>query len=288
MNLAIDITSLGGLAATFELHALGWTKRQLTAAVHSGEIIRVRQGWYATASTATANQQAVRVGGRLTCASGAHALGLWLYPPAKLHVAVVQSSSRLRNPHDKTKRLARHPDASTIVHWTDRHATSNRYVASVRQILSDMVWCYSPEIVVAAVDAALHARMIRLADWLADTAPLPRRLRNLLRRVDGASQPFLESITRFRLSMLGIRARLQVHVSGVGHVDLVIGSKLVIELDGWNYHKDRDQFEEDRRRDTRLAVLGYRVLRFTYRQLMHRWSVVRASIEACMSRGDHN
>lgn len=288
MTLATDITSLGGLAATFELYARGWTKRQLAAAVHSGAIIRVRQGWYANPSTPDVYQRAARVGGRLTCASGAHARGLWLYPPAMLHVAVSQSTSRLRNPHDKTKRLTWYPDAATVVHWTDRRATSDRYVASIRQILSDMVWCYSPEIVVAAVDAALHAGLIRLTEWLEDIAPLPLRLKNLLRRVDVASESFLESVMRFRLSMLGISARLQVHVSGVGRVDLIIGSKLVIELDGWQFHNDRDQFEEDRRRDARLAVLGYRVLRFTYRQLMRRWSVVRASIEACMARGEHH
>jgi len=288
MKLTDDITTLGGLAATFELLARGWTKRQLAAAVHTGAIVRVRQGWYANQSTAGHHQRAVRVGGRLTCSSGAYALGLWLYPPPKLHVAVIRSTSRLRNPHDRTKRLTRHPDAHTIVHWTDRHATSNRYIASIRQILLDMVWCYSPEIVVAAVDAALHAGMIRLQDWLSDIDHLPSRLRKLLQRVDAASQSFLESIMRFRLGMLGIRARLQVHISGVGHVDLIIGTTLVIELDGWQFHKDRDQFEEDRRRDARLALMGYRVLRFTYRQLTRQWRVVRATVEGCMARGDHN
>jgi very-short-patch-repair endonuclease len=30
--------------------------------------------------------------------------------------------------------------------------------------------------------------------------------------------------------------------------------KLVVELDGWNHHRTKGSFEEDRRRDSKLAV----------------------------------
>jgi very-short-patch-repair endonuclease len=43
--------------------------------------------------------------------------------------------------------------------------------------------------------------------------------------------------------------------------------RLVAEVDGWDSHRSRSAFEEDRARDAGLAVLGYRVLRFTWRQL---------------------
>ena len=42
---------------------------------------------------------------------------------------------------------------------------------------------------------------------------------------------------------------------------------LVVELDGWGFHGDRDAFERDRRRDVRLQLAGYDVLRFTWERL---------------------
>lgn len=285
MDIIHDIASRGGLAATHELHAAGWTKRQLAAAVAAGIIVRVRQGWYASPTTPDLRQRAVRVGGRLTCASAVHDLGLWDIPPARLHVSVDRSASRLRHSLDRTKRRSVHPDAAVVVHWRERRRSSDRFVTSIQQILMDMVWCYSPEIVVATVDAALHAGWVTPHEWLVEIAPLPTRLRRLLALVDKRSESFLESIMRFRLRMLGIPSRLQVRISSVGRVDLVIGSRLVIELDGWRFHRDRDSFEEDRRRDARLVVLGFCVLRFTYRQLMRKWQTVRATVTTCIAQG---
>jgi very-short-patch-repair endonuclease len=43
--------------------------------------------------------------------------------------------------------------------------------------------------------------------------------------------------------------------------------RLIVELDGWQSHETRSAFEEDRARDSRLQVLGYQVLRFTWRQV---------------------
>jgi len=43
--------------------------------------------------------------------------------------------------------------------------------------------------------------------------------------------------------------------------------RLVIETDGGRYHRTRRAFEDDRRRDQRLALAGWRVVRITWRQL---------------------
>lgn len=44
-------------------------------------------------------------------------------------------------------------------------------------------------------------------------------------------------------------------------------ASLIVEVDGWKAHRTRSAFEEDRARDARLAVLGYEVIRFTWRQI---------------------
>ena len=43
--------------------------------------------------------------------------------------------------------------------------------------------------------------------------------------------------------------------------------RLVVEVDGWAFHRTRAAFERDRRRDALLAAAGVRVLRFTHHQL---------------------
>jgi very-short-patch-repair endonuclease len=46
--------------------------------------------------------------------------------------------------------------------------------------------------------------------------------------------------------------------------------RLVVEVDGFRFHKTRRAFEEDRRRDARHAVAGRRVIRPTHERIVHR------------------
>ena len=50
------------------------------------------------------------------------------------------------------------------------------------------------------------------------------------------------------------------------HVDLAYAElKIAIEYDGWDVHRTRSAFDDDRARDNELEVLGWIVLRFTSR-----------------------
>ena len=174
-----------------------------------------------------------------------------------------------------------------MVHWTDGRAGGNRFSVSVRECLRQMCHCQRPETVVATVDSALRKGLITRPEWLSDISGLPGRLPSLLESVDALSESIIESLTRYRLCRVGLRVRIQVRIRGVGRVDILIGDRLVIELDGWEFHSNFEQFEEDRRRDAVLSALGYRVLRFSYVQVMHRRSEVMAAILASVARGDH-
>ncbi len=61
----------------------------------------------------------------------------------------------------------------------------------------------------------------------------------------------------------------QTNVLIEGHeVDAVWpASRLIVELDSWDYHRTRQAFEDDRRRDRTLAAAGWRVVRITWRDL---------------------
>ncbi|CAN5259104.1 hypothetical protein BH11ACT2_BH11ACT2_12010 [soil metagenome] len=283
MHLQNEILAHGGLAATYELLRAGATANQLTRAVRSGEVVRVRQGWYALPGPDDIARQSVRVGGRLTCVSGAAAHGLAVVWAPIPHVHVPRNASRLRERHDPRKRLDVATTREVRVHWgRGRRALGSNFVLLPRDCLRDMVFCQRPERVVAAADSALHTGKLTLRQWESDVAGLPRRLRRLLSRVDGRSESIIESIVRFRLEALGYHPQLQVRVPGVGRVDLLLGSRVVIELDGWEFHQTRAAFEEDRRRDAELAMRGYRVLRFTYRMVTRNWQFVLAAIRAIL------
>ena len=45
--------------------------------------------------------------------------------------------------------------------------------------------------------------------------------------------------------------------------------RLVVELDSYGIHTTRQAFEKDRERDRMLTMAGYRVVRVTWRQLVH-------------------
>ena len=46
--------------------------------------------------------------------------------------------------------------------------------------------------------------------------------------------------------------------------------RLAVELDGWRHHHARHAFERDRERDAALTAAGWRVVRFTHRQVVDR------------------
>jgi hypothetical protein len=59
--------------------------------------------------------------------------------------------------------------------------------------------------------------------------------------------------------------------------------RLVVEVDGWRYHGSRWAFERDRRKDAALQAAGYRVVRITWRRLMHEPYSVSAQLGAPLS-----
>ena len=57
---------------------------------------------------------------------------------------------------------------------------------------------------------------------------------------------------------------------------------LIVELDGWRSHGTPSAFETDRARDTRLKLLGYEVLRLTWRQVEDRPKEVARAVRTLL------
>jgi hypothetical protein len=57
----------------------------------------------------------------------------------------------------------------------------------------------------------------------------------------------------------------------VGYGDIVFrAARVVVEIDGWTYHSDRERFQRDRTRQNRLVAAEWTVLRFTWEDLTKR------------------
>ncbi len=70
----------------------------------------------------------------------------------------------------------------------------------------------------------------------------------MLDAIHAGSESGTESKVRLLLRTRRIGHRPQVYIARVGYVDLLVGDRLVVEIDGAAYHTG-PEFEEDRRRD---------------------------------------
>lgn len=104
-------------------------------------------------------------------------------------------------------------------------------------------------------------------------------VRRVLRHADGrAANPF-ESVLRALCIEAGLVVEPQAEVdlgTGVVHPDLVCHVlRLVLEADSWSFHASRKAHRKDCARYNLLVLRGWRVLRFTWEQVMHDQAYVR-------------
>jgi very-short-patch-repair endonuclease/predicted transcriptional regulator of viral defense system len=62
-------------------------------------------------------------------------------------------------------------------------------------------------------------------------------------------------------------------------------ARLIVEADSWSAHGRRSTFESDRLRDAALATAGWRVIRITWRRLLHEPHVVAAQLARLIAAG---
>lgn len=105
---------------------------------------------------------------------------------------------------------------------------------------------------------------------------------------DRAENPATDSLLEIHLLRLIHRYELptpirQYRISGVGRIDLAYpDARVAIEADGYGSHSQPDQFQRDRERDNSLSNMGWRVLRFTWRDVLHRSEYVTETIRRAL------
>lgn len=273
MDLDDALASFDGVARVRALLDLGVGDRQIRKAVVEGRLRRVRRHWVAARGADPMLVAAAEVGVVLTCVTGAERLGIWVAPHAAAHVGAA--------PHAK---LAREPKAGTEVHWC-RPLIPRRpglLVDPVENVLAILAACQPYEAALAAWESALQLGMLdREAMRRFDLRPAARRLL-------ADAQPFAdaggETIVMSRLSWLRLPMRRQVVLAG-RPVDLLIGDRLVIQIDG-GHHIDRQRMS-DNEHDARLTLMGYHVIRIGYRQILDDWPMIHGLITRAIAQRLH-
>jgi hypothetical protein len=150
---------------------------------------------------------------------------------------------------------------------------------------------------VVLTDSALRRRLVTVEELTGALCDVPPgvgrdRIARVLQLIDPESGSVLESLCRVLLARAGLapeQTQLVVRTrSGrwIGRVDFAWPSaRLVVETDGFAFHADRASYRKDRRRGNGLVLAGWRVLRFSWEDVVHDPDeVVEAVREALQQR----
>ncbi|GAA1061602.1 hypothetical protein GCM10009573_30290 [Agromyces bracchium] len=137
-----------------------------------------------------------------------------------------------------------------------------------------------------AIDSALSLGTLKIDDLDELRGRLGPSRRRIVDRADAGCQSGTETIVRLLLRGRRVPHRTQAQIAGVGRVDVLVGDRLVVEIDGEGFHTG-PEFERDRRRDFELTMRGYLVFRLSYSMVMGEWDAVSKGLLALIARGEH-
>lgn len=275
MDVAQWVTAHGGIVHRQQILDAGVPAHRMRAAITRGEVDRVRRYWIATASAPALLVEAARSSARLACVSAASHRGWWI--PPGLDGAV----------HVTVRADGRPPGDGIVAHWSSPLVPlpAHHLVESVPDSLNHIASCLAFEHALVVWESALrherlHPDAIARMSW---RTPAARRLAAV---AADRSDSGLETIFVVRLTPWGVPIRQQVAIAG-HRVDVLIGDRLVVQLDGFAFHSSPRDRQRDLTHDRELATRGYTVLRFTYRDVVSDWPAVERTITNALAQGAH-
>jgi very-short-patch-repair endonuclease len=261
-----------GVASRAQLGHLGFTARQIDRRVAAGRLIAIYRGVYAVGHAALTERGRVRAAllaaGPTAVASHLTAARLWELIRSMPDTIEVTVAGRARRSRD-----------GLLIHETTREPEVRRrdglpLTAPLRTLI-DLAATQPAELVDRAAAEALVRRLVtdRQLQDAGLTAPAPTR--------SELERAFLKIVTQ-----AGLPRPLVNHRIGPYEVDFVWPDHhLIVETDGWAAHGHRRAFERDRARDAALQAAGFRVVRFTYRQIHEQPLRVAAQLARLLHTG---
>lgn len=279
-----------GLITRQQLHVLGWSSTTISRQVAAGWLHRVHRG-VNLVGAARLTPEARAWAAVLACGPGAAAAGrsaaglLGLCSPWSGAPEVAVPGARGR----KIEGIVAHRPRRLLPR--DLTRVDGLPATSVARTLLDLAAVLGPDQLDAAIERAEQLRVLDLGS-VEDVLDRHRghrgrrRLRDALARAHGdtgRSRSELELRARTLLVEAGLPTPSMNPVICGYEVDLAwLRERVIVELDGWEHHRTRRAFERDRRRDAELQAAGYRVARFTWRQLRDEPAWVVRSVAALL------
>lgn len=272
----------GGVVRTSTLLGVGFGSDDVRAAIRAGQLVRVARGWLAAQESDQKVAEAVQAGGILGCASAITFHGGWDLNDGKLHLYCSQRERR------RTTSVKAAGSARVQICPSPRCRQSYQVaVLPLSDALIQAGFCLHPYDFLVQAESLIQCRKMAADEVRATMAGINSRIDRMMQKLD-ISESGIETMVRLRLRGKGIKLTPQVPIPEVGHrVDFLIGTRLVIEVDGAEHHGSKEAFEHDRSRDLDLSALGYHVVRVTYRQVMYEWASVEAKVLQMVRMGLH-
>jgi very-short-patch-repair endonuclease len=290
VRIAALAASQEGVVSRRQLLALGLHPRAISRRVAEGRLHPIHRGVYAVGHPVLAPRgrwmAAVLAGGPAAVLSHASAGALWeLRPSAASRIDITV-------PHTSGARA----QAGLRIHRSRRLAdqvtTHERIpVTTPARTILDLAATLQRRPLERLLDQAENARLtdvpslVALARAHTGHRGASRLLEALTSHTPGTTMTRSELEERFlaQCDDSGLpRPRVNVRVEDLEVDFLYAGQGVIVETDGWQYHRTREQFERDRHRDAMLTRAGYRILRFTHRQLTRDAGVVAATLSAAL------
>jgi very-short-patch-repair endonuclease len=285
MEIDQALRRLGGVATHAQLVCVT-SRSAVRRALRRGAVVRDARGRYALPVTAEALRTANALTGVVSHRSAALHRG-WqvkLAPP-KPEVTV----RRKRHLRQGQRDLA-------TVHWADLEPHEvEGLVTSVERTLVDCLRTLPFDEALAIADSALRQgavskrRLVAVADGVRGAgAAQVRRVADHASNL--AANPFESVLRAIALDVEGLDLQPQLTIrdaDGHGRPDLVDRTRrLVVEAESHSWHSRRGALRRDCRRYTKLVLLGWRVLRFAWEDVMHHPDYVRACLERAVADAD--
>lgn len=255
-----------------QLLELGLSSRAISRAIASGKLIVVHAGVYAvghkqTSAPAQAAAAVLACGPEALLSHGS-AAALWgmrrRWPP-RPEVTVA---------HDRRRPGIRVHRSSTLAREDIRHHLGIRVTSPARTAL-EIAPRLSPTVLARAVNDARLAGYLHLDELAELLGRLPRHsgarhLRTLAQTAGAPTRSQLEDEFLAFARRHGLpRPAVNTRVAGYEVDALFARERVIVELDGYGFHRDRRSFERDRERDAATLAAGHVTVRITWERLGH-------------------
>jgi very-short-patch-repair endonuclease len=271
----------------------GWSEDEIDSRIRTGRLHRLHPGVYAVGHRLIPREgywmAAVLASGPDARLSHWSAAALWMIRPNSRERIDITVAHRSRSSPSIRRHVSYAPE-------DERAVKEGIPVTSVPRTTFDLAATEDVDTIVSLLKEAEYRNLWdRLSLWdLLERYPGKRGSRKVHLALERLKEepaghkrskleerfaPFLRhhhlSLPRFNdwITAGDKRYRVDCHWPGTG---------LIVELDGWEGHKSRSAFRDDRARDRRLKVAGYSVTRLTWNQLDDEAGAVASDLRALL------